>query len=69
MHSFFPSEITKGIGKNNSRYKVVVMIHYYHVTSSHTHHPPRMLTHTSLIKIGSKEWGNNMHLSIHQEHN
>jgi hypothetical protein len=70
MHSFFPSEVTKGIGKNNSRYEVAVTIHYYyHVTLLNTHHPPRMLTHTSSIKIGSKERGNNMHLSIHQEHN
>jgi hypothetical protein len=27
-----------------------------------------MLSHTSWIRISNKEWGNNMHLLIHQEH-
>jgi hypothetical protein len=62
--------VSKGIGKNYSRCEVAIIIHYYyHVTPSNTHHPPHMLSHTSLIITSSKERGNSMHLSIHQEHN
>jgi hypothetical protein len=62
--------VSKGIGKNHSRCEVVVTIqYYYHVTPSNTHHPPHMLSYTSLIITISKDQGNNMHLSIHQEHN
>jgi hypothetical protein len=39
------------------------------ITPSIIHDPPHMLSHTSLIITSSKDWGNNMHLSIHQEHN
>jgi hypothetical protein len=67
---FLPSEVTKGIGKNHSRYETAVTIHYYyHVTASNTYHPPHMLSHTCLIITSSKEQGNNMHLLIHQAHN
>jgi hypothetical protein len=70
MHSFLPSEVTTGIGKNHSRYETAVIIHYYyHVTPSNTHHPPHMLLHTCLIIISIKERGNNMHLLIQQECN
>jgi hypothetical protein len=57
MHLFLPSEVTKGIGNNHSRYEVVVTIHYYHVIPSNIHHPPHMLSHTSLIITSSKERG------------
>jgi hypothetical protein len=69
MHFFLPSEVTKEIGKNRSRYEIVVTIHYYHVSPSNTHHPSYMLSHTCLIITSSKKWGNNMHIFIHQEHN
>jgi hypothetical protein len=32
------------------------------------HTIPIMLSHTSWIRTSNKEWGNNMHLLIHQEH-
>jgi hypothetical protein len=51
---FLPSEVTKGIGKNHSRYEVVVTIHYYyHVTLLSIYHPPHMLSHTGLIIIST----------------
>ena len=44
--------------------------HYnYHATPSNAHHPPHMLFHISLIGTSNKEWGNNVDLLIHQEHN
>jgi hypothetical protein len=53
---FLPSEVTKGIGKNHNRYEIIVTIqYYYHVAPSNTHHPPHMLSHTSLIIKSSKE--------------
>jgi hypothetical protein len=70
MHFFLPTEVTKEIGNNRSRYKIVVTIHYYyHVSPSNTHHFSYMLSHTCLIITSSKKWDNNMHIFIHQKHN
>jgi hypothetical protein len=67
---FIPSEVTKGLVKTIVHMKFDITINYYHhVTLSNTHHPPHMLSHASLIIASSKERGNNMHISIYQEHN
>jgi hypothetical protein len=70
MHSFSPSEVTTKLVNTIAEYEIAITIHYYYqVTPSNTHRPTHMLSHTSWIKTINKEWGNNMHLLIYQEHN
>jgi hypothetical protein len=66
---FLPSEVTTELVNTIAEHEIAITIHnYYQVTPSNTNHPPDMLSHTSWIKTSNKEWGNNMHLLIHQEH-
>ena len=70
MNSLIPSEVTKELVKTIVDMRLAVTTHYYHhLTPSNTHHPPHMLLHTGLIRTSNKERGNNMHQSIHQDHN
>jgi hypothetical protein len=67
---FLPTEVTIKLVNTIAKHEIVVTIHYYNqVTLSNTHHPPHMLSHTSWIRTTNKEWGNNMDLLIHHEHN
>jgi hypothetical protein len=50
-------------------HEIAVTIYYsYQFTPSNTHNTPHTLSPTSWIRTSNKEWGNNMHLLILQEH-
>jgi hypothetical protein len=67
---FLPSEVTRESVHTIVEHEIAVIIHYYYqVTISNTHHPPHILSHTSWIIRSNNEWGNNIYLLIHQEHN
>jgi hypothetical protein len=67
---FLPSEVTTELVNIIAEHEIAIKIHYYYlVIPFNTHHPPHMLSHSSWIRTSNKEWDNNMHLLIHQEHN
>jgi hypothetical protein len=64
-----PCEVKIELVNTIAEHEIAITIYYYYeVTRSNTHHPPHMLSHTSWIRTSNKEWCNNIHLLIHQEH-
>jgi hypothetical protein len=61
------TELVNTIVQREIEIAVTIHYYYYQVTPYNTYHP-LMLVHTSWIRISNKEWGNNMHLIIRQEH-